>query len=159
LPLKFGGTGTYSEDLTPPISYPESLEAGTITTPNIFSLNAGLKYVEKHFEKINKKIESLTKFLLENLAEIKNIKVYTHKDCYHGVVSFNIVGVPCSDVVSYLNAHNVYVRGGFHCAPLVHKHLKTLEIGGTVRISISSFNHFWQIKKVVKLLKKFAKQI
>lgn len=155
-PLKHGGTGTYSEELTPPISYPESLEAGTSPTPNIFSLKAGIKYVQKNFDKINNKIHSLTKYLLSNLCQIKGIKIYTRPNCYNGVVSFNVCNIPCSDVVNYLNKHKVYTRGGFHCAPLVHKHLKTLEIGGTVRISISSFNTLHQIKRVLKLLKKFT---
>lgn len=156
MPLKHGGTGTYSESLTPPVSYPESLEAGTSPTPNIFSLNAGLKYVKKHFKKINSKIAVLTKYLLNELSVIKQIKLYTHKNCLNGVVSFNVLQIPCSDVVGFLNSNNIFTRGGFHCAPLVHKHLKTLEIGGTVRISLSHFNTFSQIKKVVSLLKQFC---
>ena len=68
-PQKFGGTGTNSELLLPPITYPDSLEAGTSPTPAIFSLFAGTKYVKKHFEKINKKISKLSKYLIDELSK------------------------------------------------------------------------------------------
>lgn len=151
-PIKFGGTGTNSELLLPPIDYPESLEAGTSATPAIFSLNAGIKYVEKHFDKINKKIEMLTKYLIDELLKIKQVKLYTNKTDYNGVVSFRITNFTTSEIVSYFNDWNICIRSGLHCAPLCHKKLCTLN-GGTVRVSISSFNYKWQIKKFIKLLK------
>jgi len=157
-PMKFGGTGTYSENLLPPISYPESLEAGTAPTPAIFSLLAGAKYVSKHFYKINTKIESLTKYLLEKLLQNDKITLFTDKNSLNGVVSFRVNNVATSDVVSYFNDNGVCVRGGLHCAPLCHKQLGTID-GGTIRVSISSFNHKWEIKKFLKLLDKFLLEI
>ena len=153
-PTKFGGTGTFSEQLLPPISYPESLEAGTSPTPMIFGLNAGMKYVEKHFDNINKKIEKLTKLLIDSLCEIEDIQLYTDKHCYNGVVSFRIKNIEPSDVVQYLNSNGICVRSGLHCAPLCHKRQGTID-GGTIRVSISSFNHRWEIKKLVSTLKRF----
>lgn len=158
LPQKFGGTGTFSEQLLPPISYPESLEAGTGATPAIFSLLAGVKYVNRHFDKINKKIEKMTKFLLDALYTKNNLNIYTAKNAYNGVISFNIKNIPTSEVVSYFNQNGVCLRGGLHCAPLCHKRLGTLD-GGTIRVSISSFNHIWEIKKFIKLLDNFLDNI
>ena len=150
-PLKFGGTGTFSEQLLPPISYPESLEAGTSATPAIFSLCAGIKYVDKHFDKINKKIKKLTKYLLDELYLRKNLKIFTQKNCHNGVVSFIIENISTSDVVQYFNNHGICIRAGLHCAPLCHKKQGTLD-GGTVRVSISNFNYMWEIKKFLRLL-------
>ena len=152
-PLKLGGTGTYGEMLLPPITPPESLEAGTSATPNIMSLSAGISYVQKHFDKINNKIKALTKYLLEQLTQIKNIKLYTKPDCLNGVVSFVMTNHESSEVVDYLDDKNICVRSGLHCAPLVHKSLKTLKNGGTIRVSLSHYNKKSEIDKLIKILK------
>ena len=150
-PIKFGGTGTFSESLMPPISYPDSLEAGTSPTPAIFSLYAGTKYVHKYFDKINNKIHFLTKYLLDELYKRKNIKIFTQKNCYNGVVSFIVKNMNPSDVVNYFNQNGICVRSGLHCAPLCHAKQGTIN-GGTIRVSISNFNHKWEIKRFLKLL-------
>ena len=152
-PQKFGGTGTNSEQLLPPIVYPDSLEAGTSPTPAIFSLLAGTKYVKKNFKKINTKIENLTGYLLDELYKRKNLKIFTLKNCKNGVVSFKVLGMEPSDVVNYFNQHKICVRAGLHCAPLCHKQLGTIQ-GGTIRVSISHYNHKWEIKRFLKLLDK-----
>lgn len=157
-PLKFGGTGTHSEQLLPPISYPESLEAGTSATPMIFSLNAGIKYLKKNFDKINNKIHILTKYLLNELYILKNIEVFTPQNCYNGVVSFRVKNIPPSEVVEYMNNNKICVRSGLHCAPLCHKNLGTID-GGTVRVSISHFNKKCEIKTFVNMLKKFLNKL
>lgn len=152
-PLKFGGTGTYGEMLLPPVTPPESLEAGTGATPNIMSLSAGISYVQNHFDKINSKIEALTKYLLDQLTQMKNIKIYTKPDCYNGVVSFAMTNHEPSEVVDYLDNKNICVRSGLHCAPLVHENLKTIKNGGTIRVSLSHYNKKREIDKLIKVLK------
>ena len=158
MPQKFGGTGTFSEQLLPPISYPESLEAGTGPTPAIFSLYASIKYLQKNFDRINSKIEKLTKYLLNALSKRENIILYTQKNSYNGVVSFRIKNIEPSDVVSYFNQNGICVRSGLHCAPLCHKRQNTLN-GGTIRVSISHYNHLWEIKKFIKKLDKLIEKI
>ena len=157
-PQKFGGTGTYSEQLLPPVTYPESLEAGTGATPLVFSLNAGVGYVKKHFYKINNKICLLTKYLLDEIKKLDGIVLFTQPNDYNGVVSFRVKNVSASDVVEYFNENGICVRGGLHCAPLCHKKMGTLD-GGTVRVSISSFNHKWEIKKFIGKLKQFLSEV
>lgn len=152
-PLKFGGTGTFGELLLPPNTPPESMEAGTGATPNIMSLKAGIKYVQKHFNKINNKIEELTKYLLNGLHEMENVKLYTKPDCYSGVVSFTLGNHEPSEVVDFLNQKGICVRSGLHCAPLVHEYLGTIKTGGTIRVSISHYNKKWEINKLLKYLK------
>ena len=158
-PLKFGGTGTFSEQLLPPTNYPEGLEAGTCPTPAIFTLNAGIKYLNKHFDKINHKIQNLTEYLLNELYSKKGIKIYTQKNCHNGVVSFTVDNMATSEVVDYFNKNKICVRSGLHCAPLCHKKLGTIKNGGTIRVSISSFNKKYEIKKFLKLLDKLIFEI
>lgn len=152
-PLKFGGTGTFGELLLPPNTPPESMEAGTSATPNIMSLKAGIKYVQKHFEKINTKISVLTKYLIDNLLSLENVKLYTKPDCLNGVVSFVLTNHEPSEVVDYLNQKGICIRSGLHCAPLVHEHLGTIKTGGTIRVSISHYNKKREIDKLIKYLK------
>jgi selenocysteine lyase/cysteine desulfurase len=47
--------------------------------------------------------------------------------------------MPCETVGERLASRGICVRAGLHCAPLAHKTVGTLP-GGTVRISVSSFN-------------------
>ena len=157
-PIKFGGTGSHGEKLLPPIEPPESLEAGTSVNPNIFGLNAGVNYVYKHFDKINKKIENITKYLIDELSKIKNVKLYTPKNSYNGVISFTIVGIENTQVATYLNDKGICIRSGMHCAPLVHQNIGTLSSGGTCRISVAHNNNIWQAKKLIKEIKNLINQ-
>ena len=154
-PLKHGGTGSHGEKLLPPNDPPESLEAGTSANPNIFALNAGLNYVEKHFDKINNKIKQVSKYILDELYKLENVVVYTPKDCYSGVISFTINGRSTTEIATFLSDKNICVRSGMHCAPLVHKNLGTLSSGGTCRISVNYTNTTNQAKKLIKEIKNF----
>lgn len=150
LPIKFGGSGTNSISETMPPYYPEMLEAGTINTPGILALDAGIKYVNKNIDKINKKTDELSKILIDYLKSNNNYILYSDYDCA-GVVSFNHKHIDTADVVNILNEHNICVRGGLHCNPLTHKYLGTTD-SGTVRVSISHFNTKKEIIKLIKIL-------
>lgn len=154
-PLKFGGSGGNSEELNMPTYYPDKLEAGTINTLGIMALDGGIQFVMKNHNKINIKIQKLTDYLLNYLNNNKNYIVYSNKDCC-GVVSFNHKHFETSSVVNFLNEHKICVRGGLHCAPLAHKYLHTMSTG-TVRVSISYFNSFGDIKKLIRTLQKLDK--
>jgi cysteine desulfurase family protein len=157
-PIKFGGTGTDSLNIYEPTSYPEGFEAGTLPTPLIAGLNEGVKYVDKHFDKINNRIKNLSKFLIDKLLEINKIDLLTPKNCYNGVISFNIIGINSSEVSNYLNEkYNIATRSGLQCAPLIHKHFKTEE-QGAVRVSIGYKNNKRQIKKLIYAIKKYIKE-
>ncbi|MCK9575089.1 MAG: aminotransferase class V-fold PLP-dependent enzyme [Clostridia bacterium] len=157
-PIRFGGTGTMSESVYQPITPPEAFESGTIGTPAILALGAGLKWTKSHFNKINNKIHKLSAYILNELYLIKNVTVYTPKNSRSGVISFNIKDKYSSDVSDILNyKYKICTRPGIHCAPLIHTHLKTLETG-TVRISIDINNTLRQAKKLVSAIKEISSQ-
>ena len=157
-PITYGGTGTESQNLNQPSSMPESLESGTIMTPNILALKKGIEFVEKHFKKNNEKVKELTKYLLyelKKLEEQQKIKIYTANNSIFGVVSFEIVGFDSVEVSNYLDEnYNIAVRSGLHCSPLTHKFLNT-EKQGLVRVSLNFKNSKRQIKTLLKAIKKF----
>ena len=51
--------------------------------------------------------------------------------------------------------YGICVRSGLHCAPLIHKKLKTLDIGA-VRVSLDFNNTFEEIDKLILALTEIA---
>lgn len=149
-PILFGGTGTDSINLTQPIDSIEGFESGTVATISILSLGAGIKFLSKNFEKIIKKEEILSKYLYNSLKKLDFLKIYS-KPNTSNVVLFNMDNCDSSSLGNYLNDAGICVRSGLHCAPLVHKHLGTLEVGA-VRVSIDFNNRFEEIDKLVDVL-------
>lgn len=158
--IRFGGTGTDSLNLLQPAEYPEALESGTVSMPNICSLSAGIDFVNKNFEAINKKIDDLATYILFELDKISNVITYTKAENVHlGVIGFNIVGLDSGECASILSDEfGICVRGGLHCAGLKHTSLGTVE-QGIVRVSLSYFNNFSECEYFIKSIKKIASRL
>ena len=158
MPMITGGTGTFSESIAQPSTPPEGLESGTQSMPCILGLQAGVQYVNKHFDKINNKITKLSTYLLNYLRNNNKIEVYSFTPS-SGVLSFNIKNFSSSEVGDYLSSsYNICVRTGLHCAPLIHKHNNTLNTG-MIRVSISSFNKLKEIKTLIKAIESFTQDL
>ena len=131
-----GGSGNYSARLDMPPNLPERFEAGTLPTPSIVSLRAGIDFLEKYgIENVKKKIDKLTDLFAERVMGVKNIECFSKKN---GIVSFRMKNKSSSFLASELNRFNIFTRSGLHCAPLVHKKLGTTDTG-LVRVSLSVF--------------------
>lgn len=160
-PLLDGGTGSYSKLSRQPKEMPELLEAGTVNTPGIISLGAGIEFInEVGLEKIREHENRLTKKFIDGLKEIKKVQVYKSWTKEQGpVVSLNLEGVDSGDLAQILDEEfGIFVRAGFHCAPLAHKTMGTYELG-TVRFSFGYFNTDEEIEYALSALKNIALQI
>lgn len=156
-PLRFGGTGTNSLELNQPETSPEKFESGTINTPAILGFCEGIKFVEDNFKSIQAKLEDLTTYLHYELSKLP-MEIYTKTENTNGVFAFNIPNINSTEVANYLNEKwEICVRSGYHCAPLKHKSLNTLE-SGIVRVSLSFFNSYQEVEKFVFAIKTFLKQ-
>lgn len=154
-PIRFGGTGTESIKTYQPLDPPECFESGTIACANILGLGAGIDYVTKNFINIQEKIERLSRQLLKELSGIQGIRIYTDERNLNGVIAFNIRNIDSTIISEFLNDNfRICVRSGLHCAPLKHRHLRTLE-QGVVRVSLSYFNTEDEINKLIYALKTF----
>lgn len=152
-PLINGGTGTESNNLTQPTTLPECLESGTLATPLINSLNAGVNYICLKQPKHKQKLEKLTEYLYINLKKIVGIKIYSKPNFSSGIISFNYKDYDSVEISEYLDQkYNIATRGGLHCAPLTHKHLGTLE-KGIVRVSLSFKNTKKEINVLINAIK------
>jgi cysteine desulfurase family protein len=132
-----GGSGAHSLSPRMPEYLPDRFEAGTLPTPAIASLHAGIGWIEKRgIDTIEAQEKSFSARLHAYLSELPEITLYSAPDT--GIVAFNISGIPSERVADLLDHHGICVRGGLHCSPLAHRSLGTSD-SGIVRISAGAF--------------------
>lgn len=145
-----GGSGSESMNPLMPSALPEHFEAGTLPTPAIASLFAGLEFLEElGADEIERKLNSLTEEAKARLSSLSDVKILGANS---GIISFTHEKLPPSIIAERLNSYGIAVRSGFHCAPLIHKRIGT-ESGGTVRVSFSYLNKTRELDKLYKCLK------
>lgn len=155
-PLMHGGTGSISVSLEMPDFYPDCLEAGTLSYPAIVSLLEGTRYLSVHQRKISKTVHTYTEYFLQGLQKQSAYRAYsTPNPC--GIVAFSHESLQSETVAHFLSErHTIAVRGGLHCAPLMHEHLKTQD-GGLVRVSFSHYNSEREIDELLSALQAIDK--
>ncbi|GBG56753.1 cysteine desulfurase [Sporomusaceae bacterium FL31] len=143
-PMRYGGTGSLSELEQQPGFLPDSLESGTLNTPGIAGLLAGLRFIKKTGRDIIRQKEiKLAAHLVEGLKKIPRVKVYgpANQRDRTAVISFTIANLDSSHVAYELDRDfGIACRGGLHCAPWAHKTIGTIG-SGTIRFSPGFFNH------------------
>ncbi|MBR1983502.1 MAG: aminotransferase class V-fold PLP-dependent enzyme [Clostridia bacterium] len=155
-PLTFGGTGIDTFNKFQPDDYPERLESGTLNLPAISAISEGVEYAMKNLTNFSKNLEMATEKLITNLSEIDGVKIYS-KPNPTGIVSFMVQNVDSNEIAQILNdKYDIAVRGGFHCAPLMHKHLKTDRLG-LVRVSLAVQNTTGELNYLVKAVREIIK--
>lgn len=132
-----GGTGSMAPGLEMPTNLPDALEAGTSNAVGFAGLIAAMDALshEVHLHEME-----MTKLVLDGLHKIDSVTIYGLQTIAGRtpVVLFNIDGINARQVMANLDAeHNIAVRGGVHCAPLLHDAIGTHESGG-VRVSPGS---------------------
>ncbi len=140
--IREGGTGSYSDMLTQPDILPDRLESGTLNTPGLAGLDAGIDYINSTgIDNIRRHEIKLAGRIIDGLNDIDRVKVYGPVDPkeHAGALAFN-VGDMDSTEVSYLldNDYDIEVRAGLHCSGLAHKTIGTFE-QGAVRVSTGPF--------------------
>lgn len=136
-PVLFGGTGSESYNLNMPDFYPDRLESGTLSTPSVLSMGEGILYLTEHMEEHRAHVTSLTEFLCNGLSQIKGTELFSVPNPY-GIVAFRLDEMQ-SEIAAYRlsEEYSICVRGGLHCAPLMHE---ALQSDGLIRASVSAFN-------------------
>lgn len=160
-PVLEGGTGSLSNQLTQPDFLPDQFEIGTWNTPGILGLGKGIEFVMKHTPKqlLCHKIE-LIQQVYEALLNMNGITVYHDGDFSRsiGILSFRIEQLYSEQVAEILSGeYNISTRGGFHCAPLMHREIGTHQTG-TVRISPGYRTTKKEIQKFIDAIYRIQKQ-
>lgn len=138
--------GEMSEDA------PERYEAGTLQTPSIAGLRAGLAYVNSvGVEAIGEHERRLGLRLRDGLMTLPKVKVYApHHE--GSVVLFSVDGYPSDEVGRILDGAGICVRTGFHCSALGHRTLGTPD-DGAVRASLGWWSKERDVEAVLKVVK------
>ncbi len=150
--LMEGGNGMDSLEGGMSADPPERYEAGTLQTPAIAGLCAGIDYVRSvGVAAIGAHEAAVAARLCEMLSACPRVTVYApaHRGA---VVLFSVDGMDSEAVGRALDAEGICVRPGFHCSALGHRTLKT-PAGGAVRASFgwcSTERDAERIRRVVK---------
>lgn len=148
-----GGSGINSLEPGMPNELPERLEAGTLSLPAIAGLCEGVRWVKKIGEEnIFRHISKLSTYFGEELKKIPGSVIYG--EYKGGTISFNIGSHSPNEVGEYLDAAGICVRCGYHCSPLAHQSLGSIE-KGSIRVSFSYNNTINEVKKTLSVIENF----
>lgn len=131
---------------------PERYEPGTMATPAIAGLRAGMELVRSvGVEAIGEHERRLGTALRDRLLELPKVTVYApHR--VGGVVLFSVDGYTSEEVGKRLDEEGICVRPGFHCSALGHKTLQT-PAGGAVRASFGWLSRERDAEALLKVIK------
>ena len=135
---------------------PDSFEAGTLSTPSIVGLGAGLKFVtarkREEIESFENKLFAYTKMLLRQMTRVK---IYLPEAEKGSLLLLGFDGISPSEVAEKLAAYGICTRAGLHCAPMAHRALRTG--GDALRISFSAMNTFGEAEAFANTLQAVLK--
>ena len=160
-PLKEGGTGSQSHDTKQPHCMPDCLESGTLNTPGIIGLGAGVNFLlEQGIDRIRFHEQKLTEILWENIKKINGVKMYGPAAVQDrtAVLSFTIGEMDSAQISFRLEREfGIVTRAGLHCTPLAHRTIGTLQLG-TCRLSPGFFNTEGEMEAVIRAIATLAKK-
>lgn len=133
---------------------PHKFEAGTQDAAGAVGLGAAIDYVNSiGMDRMEAREHALVTYLYNQLSSLDFVRTFGPKDParHIGVVSFNVCGIHPHDVASILDASDVCIRAGHHCAmPL----MTWLGVHSTCRASVAMYNDTHDIDQLISGLKK-----
>ena len=161
-PLVFGGTGSRSEEREQPSFYPDCLESGTLNTPGLAGLLAGVRFVRTTgLAAIRSRESGFAATLRAALRPMQGISIKGEKpgQLQTAVLSFTVEGMDSNLAALWLEEKaGIICRAGLHCAPWAHQTLGTLETG-TIRLSPGYFNTEAEIEEAIKAIQCLAQEV
>ena len=133
-PLMQGGNGVFSLSGEMPDQPPERYEAGTLPTPAIAGLLAGIQEVQaRGIDVICAQDKHLYDRARAMLSRFAGVHVFA-PHCRGPVLLFTHDRIPADALGAELDRRGICVRAGFHCSALGHGTLRTPDTGA-VRVS------------------------
>ena len=160
-PLKAGGTGSESHQLTQPTQMPDRLEAGTLNSHGIAGLHAAVNYLLDYgVDQIQQHEQELTAQFYNGIKDLDNVVCYGPMQATYRcpIITLNIGSVDSSLISDrLLSDFDIATRSGAHCAPLAHDALGTSE-QGAVRFSLSHFTTTEEIDQAIAAIHQLAQE-
>ncbi len=117
---------------------------------------AGVDFIKKQtLEKIQEHKKKLVSMFVDEFEGNPWIKLYHSKTkSSYTLISFNIENLEAEEAAFILaNSFSILVRGGLHCAPLIHKYLGS-EPHGTIRVSPGYFTTEQEMRELIEAVYK-----
>lgn len=131
---------------------PHKFEAGTPNIAGGIAFGAALDYINAiGMTEIAQYEAELLAYATVSLLKIPGVKIYGVAPEKTAVISFNVEGIHPYDIGSILDKMGIAVRTGHHCAQPI---MDYYQIPGTVRASLSFYNTYEEIDRMLEALKK-----
>lgn len=155
-PFETGGemisdVGLYESTWAP---LPNKFEAGTPPISQAIGLAAAIDYLSSiGMAEVRRHDMDLTAHALERLSEIDSVRVHGPRNVERrgGAISFTMGDIHPHDLATILDAQNVSIRAGHHCAKPLMRHL---DLPATARASLSVYNDEKDVDALVEGLHK-----
>jgi cysteine desulfurase family protein len=159
-PLRYGGTGTQSDEDRQPDELPDKYEPGNHNLVGLAGLVAAVEYLQREtILEVERHHRRLSVRLLEGLDDIGGLKVHGPRLAGErtSVVSITVEGYDPQELAAVLEAsRGIQGRAGLHCAPRMHAALGTTAGGGTLRLSAGFATTVEEIDAVLAALGEIA---
>lgn len=133
---------------------PAKFEGGTPPVAEVIGLGAALSFLQGvGWRAIQKHERALTAYALRELRNVPGLALLgpaTTRD-RAPIFSFSIVGVHPHDGSALLDREGIAVRGGHHCAQILHERFS---LSGSMRASFGIYNTKEEVDRLVSALRK-----
>ena len=147
-----GGTGEEGET----VEMPERYESGTMNTPGIGGLGAGVEFImSEGVERVRRHEVGLIKNLINGLKGMRGVHIIGSLDASKRVslLSFTVDGKSSGEVGHLLDSeYNIMTRSGLLCTPSAHRVAGTYP-DGAVRVSPGYFTTPVEIEEFLKAMR------
>nr|WP_201747155.1 family 2A encapsulin nanocompartment cargo protein cysteine desulfurase [Glaciimonas sp. PCH181] len=145
---------TFEKTVFQPI--PNKFEAGTGNIADAVGLGAAIDYINKiGIENIARYEHDLLVYGMQQLSEIKGVRLIGTAKDKASVMSFVLAGYSTEEVGHALNEEGIAVRTGHHCAQPI---LRRFGVETTVRPSLAFYNTFDEIDRLVTVIRRLSSQ-
>ena len=134
---------------------PHRFEAGTPDISGPIGLHVAMDYLDAVGRaNIWRHDQELAGYAQDQLAALKDIRIFGPRAGRAGLVSFLLKDVHAHDVVTLADQAGVALRGGHHCTqPLMHK----LGVESTARASFYFYNTKAEVDRLVEVIREIQK--
>ena len=147
----YGGNGRNSAELDMGHEPPDSFEVGTVATPAIAGLGAGVRFIKmRRRERIEAMEHRLYSSAKNMLSGIPRVRLFLPEAPTGSLLLLGFDDITPTEVAAKLASFGVCTRAGLHCAPSAHQALKTG--GDALRISFSAMNHLGEVEHFGRIL-------
>jgi len=131
---------------------PHKFEAGTPAIGEAIALGAAVDYLMAiGMEAIHNYEQELISYLMPQLRNISELKIYGNLDHRAGLAAFSAIKhIHAHDIAEMLDQDGIAIRSGHHCTQPLHRYLG---VSGTARASMYFYNTKAEIDAFVLSLK------